>query len=207
MRSYLGVVILLGLLIGPGCTHLRSQLLDPTIADETVTRETLAALGEVPLPAPATSRVTLESRVGVWIYAAEFDVSPPMAFTVEMASTLGSVGLVVARGEDGVELHGVPAEIRGKAEGLPAALGLWLLGNCTTGTVLEAANGLAVDCPANGPDQGLTWRIWFDARRALRLRGELLDGEDLIADYICDDSGRCVVQDLVRGLAVRISPL
>lgn len=206
-RSSLVVVLLLGCVFGPGCRHLRSQLLDPVVADDTVTRQTLEALADTPLRQPDAARVTLETEGGIWLYSGEFEMQPPAAFTAAMVSTLGGVGLVVAWDEQGAHVHGAPAEIRGKAEGLPAALGLWLLGNCTEGTVLEAANGVAADCDAHGPEPGLTWRIWFDVERSLRLRGEVLDGDDLIADYICDAEGRCVVQDLLRGLAVRISPL
>jgi len=189
-----------------GCRHHRSQLLDPVLADDTLARETLAALEETPLQTPRKSRITLESRGQVWVYTAEFGIEPPDQFTARLASTLGGVALVASWDSGGEQLDGEPSGIGGKAAGLPAVLGLWLLGDCAEGAVLEGANGLAVDCGARGPDPTLTWRIWFDAERTLRLRGELLDGDHLVADYTCDPAGRCVLQDLLRGVAVRIIP-
>lgn len=202
------LVLVLGLLLGPGCRQLqRSQLLDPVLADDTLTRETLTALGDSPLQTREASRVTLEFRDRIWIYAAEFRIDPPAGFLAEMASTLGSVGLVASWDDEGAHLDGEPAEIRSHVQGLPGVIGLWLLGDCSHGVVLQGVNGLAVDCPAEGPDGTLTWRIWFDAERGLRLRGELLDDDSMIADYTCDPTGRCVLQDLVRGVAVRVTPL
>lgn len=207
-RSPLLTVLALGLVLGPGCRQLqRSQLLDPSIADDTLTRETLAALGDTPLRRPAASRVTLEFRDQIWIYAAEFWIEPPAGYLAEMASTLGSVALVASWDDQGEHLDGEPAEIRPRLQGLPGVLGLWLLGDCAAGVVHDGVNGLAVDCPAGGPDAALTWRIWFDAQQGLRQRGELLDGDGMIADYTCDPAGRCVLQDLLRGVALRVTPL
>ncbi len=207
-RAPLLTALVLGLAFGPGCRQLqRSQLLDPAIADDTLTRETLAALGDAPPRQPADSRVTLEFRDRIWIYAAEFRAEPPATYLAEMASTLGSVALVASWDDEGEHLDGEPSEVRKQLQGLPAVFGLWLLGDCTEGVVLQGVNGLAVDCPARGPDPTLTWRIWFDAEQRLRLRGELLAEDEMIADFTCDPEGRCVLQDLLRGVALRVAPL
>jgi hypothetical protein len=97
---------------------------------------------------------------------------------------------------------------------LPRTLALWLLGTCDDGPVLRGLNGVAIDCPANGPDEGLVWRIWLDpdglqpaptaAPADPRVRGELLRGKKLLADFICQPGGDCLLQDPVHGYVLRM---
>jgi hypothetical protein len=198
--------LLLGALVG--CTALRSQLVDPQPAPPDVADRARAALAASPLPAERQAQIAIEARGEVFIAVGYFGVDLPGAFTAELTAPFGVTLIEIHRDADGAEVVSAAPELQSALTlgQFPRLLGLWLLGDCPQGEVWQGANGVAIDCAANGPDDGLTWRIWVDVADGTRTRGELLRGTRLLMDYVCDSSGRCVLQDPVHGYALRVVP-
>ena len=203
-----------------GCAAHRSQLGDPVVADDDLARRARAALAAAPLPAERRMQIAMEWGDNVFVALGFFAATPPDAYHTELATPFGVTLFEVDRETDGVEVSaGAPQLRRMIRRGqLPRTLGLWLLGSCTGGEVLRGSNGVAVDCPATGPDQGMVWRVWL-AEEMLdgdavepggawsdpRIRGELLEGDKLQADFICQPDGDCLLQDPVHGYVLRMT--
>jgi len=189
---------------------------DPAPAGDETAARALALLGSRPLAAERRMQIAMEWRETVFVALGFFAVEPPDAYHAELATPFGVTLLEVERGagEPTVEsgARGLSRMV-GLGE-LPRALALWLLGSCDDGPVLEGLNAVAVDCPANGPDDGLTWRIWLDPAAVAadpadappdpRVRGELMRGKKLLADFICGPDGDCLLQDPVHGYVLRM---
>lgn len=187
-----------------GCTALHSQLLEPRPAEPDVTRLALEAVSSA-LPSGQRSAVaTLDwDRPAVAAHAS-FDVQPPDGLRAELTDPFGSPVLSVLRDASTYEVVVANPQVRKILDGVEQLLALWLLGACDAGPVWQGFNAVAVDCAATGPDEGWTWRIWVDLERGTRTRGELLRGDRLVADYTCDASGRCILQNPTGGYALRI---
>lgn len=202
------VALALALVALPGCTGLRSQLRDVQPADAALTERVRDVLAAHPLPAERQAQIAIEARGRVQVAVGYFGVNPPDAFTAELTAPFGVTLVEVRRSADGAEVTSEAAPLRRALDlgRFARLLSLWLLGDCASGAVWQGSNGVAIDCPANGPDEGLTWRIWLDLEQGTRTRGELLRGQALLADYVCDAGGRCVLQDPVHGYALRLVP-
>jgi len=213
------MIVLLSCAAAAGCTPLRSQLRDAEPATADVAARALAALAEHPLPTERRAQLALEWNRQVFVALGFFGTEPPDTYRAELTTPFGVTLLEVVRdGETADVLSGAQQlQTLLRMGELPRTLGLWLLGTCDEGVALEGFNGVVVDCPANGPDDGLTWRIWLDpgllegeseARDALghdpRVRGELLDRTKLLADFTCQPDGDCLLQDPVHGYVLRI---
>ncbi len=210
---------MLGLLAG-GCVTHRSQLRDPVPATDELAGLARHALASQPLPSNRRAQIALEFQDQVFVALGFFAVEGPASYHTELATPFGVTLLEVLR--DGEGAHAVsgaePLQRLVRMGKLPRVLALWLLGSCEEGEVLDGSNAVAVDCPANGPDEGLTWRVWLD-RDVLneqgddsgdasafepRVRGELLQGKKLLADFICQPDGDCLLQDPVHGYVLRM---
>jgi len=196
--------------VAAGCVTTRSQLREPVAADEVTRLAALERMQAAPLPTERAAQVAVEWNKQVFVAMGYFGVTPPDAFHAELATPFGVTLIDVARDADGAEVRSGVGPLRRALEmgEFHQLLGLWLLGDCDEGPVWIGTNGLAVDCPASGPDEGLTWRVWVEDGEAgpVRVRGELLKRQRLLADYTCDASGRCVLQDLVHRYALRVVP-
>jgi hypothetical protein len=208
--------ILLTLATGPGCVGFRSQLKDPVPADEATAALATAALGARPLPAERRAQIAMQWGDKVFVALGYFAVQPPDGYLAELATPFGVTLLDVGRSAEETTIESGASGLKrmvGLGE-LPRTLALWLLGTCDDGPVLQGLNGVAVDCPANGPDAGLVWRVWLDpdglqaatdaAPADPRVRGELLRGKKLLADFICQPGGDCLLQDPVHGYVLRM---
>ncbi len=196
-------------LVLPGCVARQSQLLQATPADEDTAQRALATMAGFPPPGERSHQVVIEQQGSASVALGYFRTDLPASFQVELVTPFGVTLIEIQRDVEGAQVLSGSGPLRrlltlGK---FPRLLGLWLLGDCTSGEVWTGATGVAVDCPANGPDTGLTWRIWIDEETGERPRGELLRGKRLLADYTCDADGRCVLQDLQYGYALRLVPM
>ena len=202
-----GLIGLLAVLLA-GCSTHRSQLIDPHPASAEAAARAREVLAAHPLPAERQAQVAIEARGRTFVTVAYFAVGGPASYTAELTAPFGVTLIEVRRDEhDAVIISEAGPLKQAMTIGrFPRLLSLWLLGDCAGGEVWEAANAVAVDCPANGPDQGLTWRLWVDPDEGTRPRGELLRGQRLLADFICDAGGYCVLQDPVHDYALRVVP-
>ena len=201
------VLLLVVLILGTGCTSLRSQLRDPRPAEPDQVRRAIAVMSERPLPDRRRAEIIVEWDGGAMGARGSFSVDAPDSFAAELIGAFGEAMLTVRRDATAGEVIAADRLVQRKLRHLHEILALWLLGACTDGPVWDGVNGLAIDCAATGPDEGAVWRIWVDSAQGIRVRGELLRDESLTADFICDVEGRCVLQDLERGIALRVSPV
>ncbi|MDP7110762.1 MAG: hypothetical protein QGH45_02295 [Myxococcota bacterium] len=210
------VAILATLAGGSGCVGLRSQLKDPVPADEATAELARAVLAARPLPTERRAQIAMEWGDKVFVALGFFAVQPPDSYHAELATPFGVTLLEVARGAEATTIESGASGLQrmvGLGE-LPRTLALWLLGTCEDGPVLQGLNAVAIDCAAGGPDQGLVWRLWLDPASLgagvdstpadPRVRGELLRGKKLLADFICQPDGDCLLQDPVHGYVLRI---
>ncbi len=192
-----------------GCAAHRTQLTDAVVADEALARQALEALAGHPLPAERAAQLAIERQGEAFVALGYFSATPPERFHAEIVTPIGVTLIEIRRDGDGAEVISGSGPLQrmltmGRFSRL---LGLWLIGDCAAGQVLHGANGVVVDCPATGPDEGATWRLWIDPATGARGRGELLQGGRRVADFTCDAGGTCVLQDLVYRYAVRVLPL
>ena len=209
--SWLSITLAIVLAGGAvGCAGPRSQLREPRLADEALAAVALERLAAAPLPEQRSGQVAVEWNKQVFVAMGYFGATPPDTYHAELATPFGVTLIDLARDGAGAEVRSGVGSLRRALEmgRFDRLLGLWLLGDCERGPVWVGTNGLAVDCAANGLDQGLTLRIWVEDGDAgpLRVRGELLKKQRLLADYTCDVAGRCVLQDHVHRYALRVVP-
>jgi len=200
------LLALSALLPAIGCATLHSQLLEPRIAEPDINRLALEAVSPQRLPSPRTADATLEWGGPVVATTATFDVRSPEEIDVDLVDAFGTPVLSVRRDLLTYTVAASTPRVERTLDGIGRILALWLLGSCESGVVWQGFNAVAVDCAASGPDAGLIWRIWVDPQQGARTRGELLKGDRLLGDFICDPTGRCVLQDPSRGYALRIQP-
>lgn len=210
---------LVGALLG-GCTPLRSQLRDAEPAADDVAARALAALVDHPLPVERRAQIALEWNKQVFVALGFFGSQPPDSYRAELTTPFGVTLIEVVRDGETAQVTSGADRLQAllRMGELPRALALWLLGTCDEGPVVDGFNGVAVDCPATGPDEGLTWRIWLapelldappegtapSSPTDPRVRGELLKGNRRLADFTCQPDGDCLLQDPVHGYVLRI---
>lgn len=203
-----------------GCTPLRSLLRDAEPASDEVAARARSVLVDHPLASDRRAQIALEWNNHVFVALGFFVSQPPESFHAELTSPFGVTMLEVVRDRESAQVLSGADQLQTllRMGELPRALGLWLLGTCDEGPVWDGFNGVAVDCPATGPDEGLTWRVWL-APELLeappegaapsspvdpRIRGELLKGTRRLADFTCQPDGDCLLQDPVHGYVLRI---
>ena len=193
----------------PGCSARQSQLVHAVPADEETAQRVRDVVAEFPPALERSRQVVIEQRGEASVALGYFRTDPPASFQAELVTPFGVTLIEIQRSTESADVLSGSGTLQrlltlGK---FPRLLGLWLLGDCPAGEVLSSSAGVAMDCPANGPDTGLTWRIWIDTETGARVRGDLLRGRRLLGDYTCDLNGKCVLQDLQFGYALRMVPM